>query len=83
MKKTKTPTKTPTPGPSEEMVELASKLAHLMKTAPVDDVIVATVAAFDEFQSVFYGFLSAQKAFKSDQSIRIVDEAPPPGVQRH
>ena len=75
--------KTTTTTPAEEMVELASKLSHLMKTAPVADCIVATVTGFDEFQSIFYGFLAAQRAFKSDQSIQIVGECPPPGVRRH
>jgi hypothetical protein len=75
--------KTATTTPAEEMVELVSKLAHLMQTAPVADVIVATVTAFNEFQSVFYGFLGAQRAFKSDASIEIVGERPPPSSQRH
>ena len=75
--------KTPTTTPAEEMVELVTKLSQAMQVAPVADVIVASVTAFNEFQSIFYGFLGAQRAFKSDQSIQIVGESPPPGTQRH
>jgi hypothetical protein len=75
--------KTPTTTPAETMVDLVTKLAHEMQTAPVADVIVASVSAFNEFQAIFYGFLGAQRAFKSDASIQIVGDDPPPGVRRH